>query len=121
MAEETVNGVKLLVLDANGVLLSSEADALDVIGQTYGLDVDAVIVPASRFAPAFFQLSTTLAGLFIQKFQNYRLRLIVLGDIARAVSESQALADFVRETNRTGHHLFVTDRAELADRLRDTR
>src|SRR5690606_23237825 len=51
MAEETVNGVKLLVLDADGTALSSEADALDVIGQTYGMDIDAVVVPANRFAP----------------------------------------------------------------------
>lgn len=117
MAEETVNGVKLLVLDADGTALSSEADALDAIGQTYGMDIDAVVVPANRFAPEFFQLSSKLAGLFFQKFQNYRLRLIILGDITKASSESQALADFVRETNRTGHHLFVTDRSELAARL----
>lgn len=121
MAEETINGVRLLVLDADGPQLSSEQDALDVIGQTYGLEIDAIVVPATRFVPEFFQLSTTLAGLFIQKFQNYRLRLIIMGDIADRVASSQALADFVRETNRGAHHLFVADRTELASRLEASR
>lgn len=117
MAEETMNGIGLLVVDVDGAPLSSEADALDLIGQSYGMEIEGIVVPVARFAPEFFQLSTRLAGLFIQKFQNYSLRLIILGDIADAIEASTALTDFVRETNRTGHHLFVKDRAELSFRL----
>lgn len=118
MAEEIVNGIKLLVLDAAGPALSSEADALDIIGQTYGTEVDAIVVPAERLAPEFFQLSTRLAGGFMQKFQNYRVRLVVLGDIDAHVMQSKALADFVGETNRIGQHLFVPDRAALLKNLK---
>lgn len=118
MAEDIVNGIKVLVLDQAGPALSSEADALDVIGQTYGSEIDAIIIPAERFAPEFFTLSTRLAGGFMQKFQNYRMRLVVLGDIGAHMAQSQALADFVGETNRVGRHLFVADRAALVDRLK---
>lgn len=121
MTEEIVNGIKVLMLENAGPALSSEADALDVIGQTYGQEIDAIVIPAERFTPEFFRLSTRRAGGFIQKFQNYRLRLVVLGDIAAHVAGSVALADFVRETNRVGHHLFVTDRAMLAATLQAQR
>lgn len=121
MAEEIVNGINALVLDDAGPALSSEADALDVIGQTYGTQIDAIIIPAARFAPEFFTLSTKLAGGFMQKFQNYAMRLVVLGDIGAHVARSQALADFVGETNRVGHHLFVADRAALVEKLKASR
>jgi hypothetical protein len=34
-------------------------------------------------------------------------------DVARQVAASKALHDFVYETNRRGHHLFVPDRDNL--------
>ena len=117
MAQETINGIGVLFLDDVGATLSQEADALDLIGQTYGQDVEAIVVPISRFAPEFFDLSTRQAGLFIQKLQNYRLRLVILGDIAPQMATSKSLTDFVGETNRIGHHLFVPDLARLKSRL----
>lgn len=118
MAEEMVNGIRVLLLGESGPALGSEADALDVIGQTYGTEIDAIVVPADRFTPEFFDLSTKLAGGFMQKFQNYRMRLVVLGDIEAHMTRSTALTDFVRETNRVGRHLFVPDRAALDRQLR---
>jgi hypothetical protein len=74
-------------------------------------------VPVSRFTPEFFDLSTRLAGHFFQKLQNYQMRLAIVGDIADHVARSTALHDFVGETNRRGHHLFVADRAALSAAL----
>lgn len=98
---------------AEGPALASEQDALDLLGETYGTEASVIVVPASRFAPQFFDLSSTLAGHFFQKMQNYRMRLVILGDISDHLARSAALADFVRETNRTGHHLFAADRAQM--------
>lgn len=74
-------------------------------------------MPVARFALQFFQLRTQLAGGFFQKFQNYRMRLAIMGDISAHISGSKALQDFVTETNRKGHHLFAADRADLETRL----
>jgi Domain of unknown function (DUF4180) len=41
-----------------------------------------------------------LAGEFAQKFVNYRLRLAIVGDISQHLAGSEALCDFVAETNR---------------------
>jgi hypothetical protein len=118
MRERTVNGVSLLMVAADGPPLADESDALDIISQTYGTGAQAVVIPAGRFSDAFFDLSTRQAGSFFQKLQTYHLRLIVIGDIESRIAASKSLADFVRETNRTGHHLFVPDHASLERALR---
>lgn len=113
MRTETVNGLTLFFVAAQGPALCSEQDALDLLGETYGTEADMVVVPASRFAPDFFDLSTKLAGHFFQKLQNYQMRLAIVGDISGPMARSTALRDFVGETNRRAHHLFAADRAAL--------
>ena len=56
-------------------------------------------------------------GEVIQKFVNYRLRLAFVGDIGVAVAASDALRDFVRESNRGRHVWFVADMAALEAKL----
>ncbi len=113
MATDTISGVTVFFVSADGPLLASEQDALDLLGETYETGADMIAVPASRFALGFFDLSTKLAGHFFQKLQNYQMRLAILGDISGPLATSKALRDFVGETNRIGHHLFVTDRGAL--------
>ena len=76
-----------------------------------------IVVPVSRLAPGFLDLSTRLAGEVFQKMEQYSRRLVIQGDIAARVAASKALHDFVYETNRRGHHLFVPDHASLIARL----
>jgi hypothetical protein len=113
MSTEEINGIHLHFASAEGPALSSEQDALDLLGETYGTETDMLVVPASRFAPDFFDLSTTKAGHFFQKMQNYQMRLAILGDLSGHTARSKALGDFVGETNRIGHHLFAADREAL--------
>lgn len=113
MAIEVINGLRVMSVEDVGPPLGSEQDAIDLVGATYGLDVDAVSVPVSRLDPDFLVLSNRRAGHFIQKLQNYGLRLVILGDVSDAMAESKALSDFVGETNRIGHHFFAADRAAL--------
>lgn len=111
------NEIEVFFVPATGPALRSEQDALDLLGETYGTEAAMIAVPSDRFAPSFFDLSTKEAGHFFQKLQNYQMRLAILGDISTYVEASKALRDFVTETNRTGHHLFVADEAALADAL----
>ena len=93
-------------ISADGPLLSSGADALGVI---YGEEVDGaewIAVPVARLDPEFFTLSSGIAGEFVQKFVNYKQRLAVVGDISDRLEQSDALRDFVRESNR-GRHALV--------------
>ncbi|MDB5506451.1 MAG: alpha/beta hydrolase [Devosia sp.] len=114
----TINGIAVAVLETAWPRLISEQDAVDLIGETYGRDVELMVVPVERLAPDFFQLRTGLAGAFIQKFVNYRLRLAIVGDISGSLASSTALRDFVTESNRVRQVTFAPDLATLEATLR---
>jgi len=106
-----------LVLDPTGPLLRSEDDARDVIQETFGTGIELAVVPVGRLDPDFFVLRTGVAGVFVQKLVQYRLRLAVVGDISAQVAASDAVRDWVREVNRGRDILFVPDMAALEARL----
>ena len=101
----------------DGPVIASERDALDLIGATYGQEVAWIAIPASRLSAEFFRLHTGLAGAFLQKLVNYRLKAAILGDIAPHIAASRAFADFVNESNRGSDVWFARDEAELEARL----
>lgn len=100
-----------------GGLLGGDVTAPDLIGEAYEADPDIIVVPVERLAPGFLDLSTRIAGEVFQKMEQYGRRLVIRGDISVAVAGSKALHDFVYETNRRGHHLFVPDHESLIARL----
>jgi hypothetical protein len=93
------------------------ATATDLIGDAWGHDVRMVAVPVERLDPDFFRLKSGVAGELTQKLVNYRLHLAVVGDIAAHVAASDALRDYVSESNRGRHVWFVADGDELEERL----
>jgi hypothetical protein len=114
---ESINETVVLHLPAEGPPLATGQDALDLIGEAWGAGAEILAVPAARLAPSFFDLRSGDAGDFVQKFVNYHLRLVVLGDISAHLAASGALRDFVRESNRGAHVWFVDGPEDLAGRL----
>lgn len=110
-------GPGILRLPVDGGQLAGPQDALDAIGAAWGSDASTIVVPAARFDPAFFDLRSGVLGEITQKFVNYRIRLVVLGDISEHTTASAAFRDYVRETNAGEHVWFVADDAELAARV----
>ncbi|MDG4786644.1 DUF4180 domain-containing protein [Micromonospora sp. WMMD1102] len=110
-------GMPVLVCDPAGPPITTERDALDLIGAAF-LGAAVVAVPASRLDPSFFSLGTRFAGEVMQKFVNYRLRLVVVGDISGHLATSSALRALVDESNRADQIWFVPDLDALDDRLR---
>ena len=100
-------------LPSAGPLISTEADALDIIGETYGTGADLVVIPVARLSPDFFKLSTGLAGAILQKLMNYQFRVAIVGDISAYTEKSAPLRDFVRESNRHGTVRFLDSEADL--------
>lgn len=112
-----LNGARIWLCDAGGPRLSSGRDATDIIGDAYGAEVAVIALPANRLTDEFFNLSTRLAGEFVQKFVNYGAALAIVGDISAHVAASTALRDFVYESNRGRHLWFVDNLEALAARL----
>jgi Domain of unknown function (DUF4180) len=116
-AIQHLEGVPVLMCAAGGEPLRGEGDALDLIAEAMRWDAAWVVVPASRFEDDFFRLRTRVAGEIIQRFVNYRLGLVILGDISRRMAASTALRDLVRECNRGRHVWFLPDVGDVRERL----
>lgn len=124
MTADTVveqHGIRMLMCASDGPAIGDDDAALGLIGDAFGHEADMVVVPVGRLPDEFFDLRTRVAGGIVQKFVNYRLRLVIVGDITRHVAGSAALGDFVREANRGSHLWFVATRQELAERLAGSR
>ena len=112
-----VAGVTVYVCAPDGPTLANERGATDIIGDSYASQPAVVAIPVERLSPEFLVLSNRIAGDAIQKFVNYGLAVAFVGDISEAVARSNALRDFVRESNRGRHVWFVADMAELEAKL----
>jgi hypothetical protein len=116
----TAHGVRLLHCAADGPPLADEAGAVELIALAVAQQADVVVVPVARLDPRFFTLSTGLAGQIVQKLVNYRLRLVVVGDVSGYVAASNAFRDYVAEANRGRNTWFVAGAAQLDARLAAT-
>ena len=101
------------VLPIEGMTIASEGDVLDIIGELYGTGHDTVVIPVARLGSDFFRLGNGLAGAMLQKFTNYRLKVLIVGDISAYTEKSGPLRDFVRESNRGAQVRFLGSEAEL--------
>lgn len=97
--------------------MGSEEDARELIQQTFGSSIDTVAVPMARLDPDFFVLRTGVAGVFVQKLVQYRLRLAVVGDVTAQIAASDAFRDWVREVNRGQDVWFADNMEQLTARL----
>lgn len=109
----TVKGTLIAELSAKGAPLTTEQDALDVIGECFGTGVHWVLIPIKRVSPELFTLSNGSLGAISQKFENYRLRVAIAGDISEQVNASDAFRDFVVEANARGNLIFVETKSAL--------
>ena len=105
--------LRALLWPEDGPPVASGRDASDIIGEALSVQAQMVVIPVARLSPDFLRLSTGLAGEVLQKFVNYGLRAVVLGDVSAAAAASGPLRDFIGESNRGRQVWFLPDRAAL--------
>jgi len=113
METTEIAGLRVLLWPENGPSLASGRDASDIIGDAFSVQAQVVVIPAVRLSPDFLRLSTGLAGEVLQKFVNYGLRAVILGDVSAAAAASGPLGDFIGESNRGRQVWFLPDLAAL--------
>jgi hypothetical protein len=116
-AVEEIEGTRVLVVEADGPAVRSGQDLLELLGAAYFDSPAWIAVPVGRLPDEFFDLGTGIAGEIVQKCANYRVGFAVLGDISRFTAASTALTALVAESNRGRQTWFLTDLAELEERL----
>ncbi|HEY8173113.1 MAG TPA: DUF4180 domain-containing protein [Dehalococcoidia bacterium] len=112
-----IGGERCLVVGNAAAVLRDVRGATDLIGEAMSERATMIVMPATKLDDAFFQLRSGLAGEVLQKAANYRLKFAVIGDISAHVAASEALRDFVVESNRGNGIFFVEDMAALEERL----
>lgn len=112
-----IGGTRILLFGHSGPLLAGPDDANDFIAEAWSASAEFLAIPLERLGPDVLNLRSRVGGEIFQKFANYRLRCAFVGDISTAIATSNALRDFVRETNDGPALWFVTDIDQLRDRL----
>lgn len=97
------------------VFITDLESGLDLLASVYYQDVDKIILHQKNILPAFFDLKTGIAGEVLQKFSNYRVRLVIVGDFSSYKSKS--LQDFIFESNKGIQVNFVGSTAEAIERF----
>jgi hypothetical protein len=111
------HGERVLWCDPHGRAIDGDRTAMDLIADAFDRHATTIVLPLARLDPRFFVLRSGVAGEVVQKFANYRVRLVVLGDITEHLERGTAFRDFVGESNRNTLLWFVADESELDARL----
>jgi hypothetical protein len=102
-----------LVFPTDGPIVARDGDINDFISAGWDAEADRLVIPVNRLSPAFFKLSTGLAGAVLQKCTNYSFRVAIVGDISSYTDKSGPLRDFVYESNKRGDVRFVAALSDL--------
>jgi len=111
----TINDIPIAEIKAEGLVIQSAEEGLDLLGNTYYQGFERMIVHAENITPEFFDLKNGLAGEILQKFSNYRMRLVIVGDFS--VYTGKAITDFIFESNKGKQVNFLSSVAEAVEKL----
>ncbi|MDO4692450.1 MAG: DUF4180 domain-containing protein [Porphyromonadaceae bacterium] len=93
------------------IILRSTEDGLDLLGNLYYQGFDKIIIHKKNITPDFFDLKTKIAGDILQKFAQYQMPLVIVGDFSEYNSKS--LNDFIFESNKGKQINFVKDLSNI--------
>ncbi len=85
---------------------------MDLLGNVYYQGFDKIIIYQKNLTTDFFDLKNKMAGDILQRFSNYRIHLVIIGDFSKITSKS--LNDFIYESNKGKQVNFV---ANISDAL----
>ena len=113
----SIAGISTFVVAQDGPELKDSRDITDMLANAAYQGADMMIIPVARLTADFLDLKTKIAGEMLQKFVNYKVRCVIMGNIADRVAKSKALHDFVYECNQGRHINVVLDELELEAQL----
>ena len=96
-------------------LVLTNSTILDLIGDAYYNYADIVLTKKENFPTEFFDLKTKIAGDIFQKFSNYKMKLVIVGDFSNISSKS--LSDFIYESNKHKIIIFINNEDEMLNYL----
>ena len=111
----TINNISIAEVQSEELIIRTNEDGLDLLGNLYYQGFDRIIVYEKNIAPAFFDLKNGMAGEILQKFSNYRVRLAIVGDFSAYTGKS--ITDFIYESNNGKQVNFLKSLEEALGKL----
>lgn len=93
-----LNKIKLAEIETTELVFKTVEEATDLIGNLYYQGYDGMLLYENQITPDFFNLETGFAGEILQKISNFRMRLVVIGEVSKFSRKSQV--DFIHESNK---------------------
>jgi GTPase SAR1 family protein len=87
------------------ICIATAADGLSLLGDLYYQGYQGIILYEENISKDFFNLKSGMAGELLQKFSNFRMRLVIVGDWRLYAQGS--MHDFINESNRGTQVNFV--------------
>jgi hypothetical protein len=106
---KTQNAI-LAEIISDEIIIREINDAINLLGNLYYQGYDKIIIHEKNIIQDFFDLKNKMAGEILQKFSNYRVRLVIIGDFSKY--PKQSLKDFIYESNRGKQINFVSSLSE---------
>lgn len=110
-----INHSKIAEIITDEIVVRTTEDGLELLGNLYYQGFDGIIIHAKSITSDFFDLKNRLAGDILQKFSQYRMPLVIVGDFSKFTSKS--LKDFVYESNKGRQVNFLSSPEEALDKL----
>lgn len=106
-----IDNTKVAEIITDKVILRSTEDGLELLGNLYYQGFDKIIIHEKNITPEFFDLRTKIAGEILQKFAQYQMQLIIVGDFSKY--QSKSLNDFIFESNKSKQINFIEDLSNI--------
>lgn len=110
------NNIEIVIIEQNELWIEQASSTVSAIMDIkYQNACSNIVIDKKCIAEDFFQLSTGLAGEIFQKLINYHIKLAIFGDFS--IYTSQALKDFIYESNQGKDFFFVTTEEEAIEKF----
>lgn len=106
---------KIAEVIADHLLFTNTEEGLQLLVDLYYQEFDKIILHQKNIIADFFDLKTGLAGEVLQKFSNFRVQLVIVGEFDK--HPSQSLKDFIFESNKGSQVNFLSSITEARQRL----
>lgn len=107
----SINDIKIAeVTSEDTIVINTTSDGLNLLGNLYYQGFDKIIIHEKNITPDFFDLKNGIAGEILQKFSNYRVRLVIVGDFSKYTGKS--INDFMYESNKGRQINFMASQLE---------
>lgn len=106
-----IDNTRVAEIITDKVILRSTEDGLELLGNLYYQGFDKIIIHEKNITPEFFDLRTKIAGEILQKFAQYQMPLIIVGDFSKY--QSKSLNDFIFESNKSKQINFIEDLSNI--------